>query len=160
MDIRFYNESELTEAVKIFSELSFYYLRENHSSASDISKNLVNNILGPDSGVKLVLAFDGDNAIGLATISLLYPAPRESAQLFIKELFVSRRYQNLGVGKKIMGFIARYAKSKNCCRLDFTVDSDNLNAVQFYQKLGIQKLHTKYYFRAEIKTMEKLAQYQ
>lgn len=159
MEIRFYNDSDLAEAVKIFSELSLYYLGDNHSSASDISENLVNNILGPDSGVKLILAFDGNDAIGLATISLLYPAPRESAQLFIKELFVSENYQNLGVGKKIMGFIARYAKSKNCCRLDFTVDSDNFNAVHFYQKLGVPQLHTKHYFRAEIETIENLAQY-
>lgn len=157
MEIRFYKETDFSEAVRLFVELSSYYLGGNGSSESEVEESIKWNLLGPDSGVKLVLAFEDGMAVGLATISLLYPAPKETGQLFVKELFVSQARQNHGVGGKIMGFIARFAQSKNCSRLDFAVDSDNQKAITFYQGLGISQLDSKLYFRAENSEINKLA---
>lgn len=157
MEIRFYKETDFSEAVKILIDLSSYYLGENCSSQLEVAKNLRRNILGPDSGVRLILAFENGMAIGLATISILYPAPKETGQLFIKELFVSTNHQNHGVGKKIMHFIAKFANSKNCSRLDFTVDTDNQKAIEFYQGLGLTPLETKLYFRARQNDIDRLS---
>lgn len=157
MEIRFYKEADFSEAVKIFVELSSYYLGENSSSETAVADNIKSNILGPDSGVKLILAFEGGTAIALATISIMYPAPKETGQLFIKELFISKNHQSHGIGKKVMGFIARFAQSKNCSRLDFTVDSDNQKAISFYQSLGLLPLDTKLYFRAKKNEINRLS---
>ena len=160
MHIDFYKEDNHDQALQIFIELGEYYLGEERSSDEIIAENLRANILGSDSGVKLILVFDKDGvAIGMATISLLYPAPKESCQLFIKELFVSKSHQNKGVGKSILGFIARYAQSKQCSRIDLTVDSDNIDAIEFYKKVGISSLNSKIYLRAENGIINDLAKY-
>lgn len=157
MEVRFYKDADYSETVKMFLALSSYYLGSLSSSEPEIENNIQFNVLGPDSGVKLILAFEGDVAIGLATISMLYPAPKETGQLFVKELFVLEQYQNSGVGRSIMSFIANYAKMKNCCRLDLTVDSDNTRAIQFYKKLGVLPLDTKLYLRADTNAIDSLA---
>lgn len=157
MQIRFYQDTDFSEAVNIFVALSAYYLGEDGSKAPAVEDNLRNNILSPDSGVKLVLAFENGVAIGFASISILYPAPKGTGQMFVKELFVTQQHQSSGVGKEIMTFVAKYAKSNNCSRLDLTVDSDNTNAINFYQRLGILQLPTKLYFRAEADALNNLA---
>ena len=157
MEIRFYQDTDFSEAVNIFVDLSAYYLGEDGSKAPAVENNLRNNILRPDSGMKLVMAFENGAAIGFASISILYPAPKGTGQLFVKELFIDEQYQSSGVGKELMAFVAQYAKSTNCSRLDLTVDSDNTRAMSFYQKLGILPLPTKLYFRAEADALDKLA---
>jgi GNAT superfamily N-acetyltransferase len=158
MQIRFYKDGDLEEAKPVFVDLAMHYQGDSRSSNEAIGDNLENNILGPHSDVKLILAFDENNkALGLATISLLYPAPNECAQLFVKDLFVSPRSQGQGVGREIMRFIASYAQTHNCSRLDLTVETDNPDALRFYEALGLEKLQSKFYMRAETAAIEKLA---
>ena len=69
----------------------------NASSQTAVRENLVRNILGPNSGVRLILAIDGERAVGLASIALLYPAPKEQGQLFMKELYVLSEHRETGL---------------------------------------------------------------
>ncbi|MEM8562994.1 MAG: GNAT family N-acetyltransferase [Pseudomonadota bacterium] len=158
MRVDFYKADNFDQALRIFIELAEYYLGRDRSADEVIAYNLRSNILGPESDVKLVLAFNEQGeAIGLATLALLYPAPNETCQLFIKELFVSQSMQRRGVGKYIMRFIAEYAHSRDCSRIDLTVDSDNVGAIDFYRSLGISTLSTKLYLRAETEQIDDLA---
>ena len=153
MDIRFFEAGDFQYAVEILEHLSIYYLDDKASPKQTIAKNLQHNILSENSGVKLILAVEKNQAIAMATISLLYPAPQETAQLFIKELFVIPSHQRKGVGKKLMQFIANYAEKNHCSRLDLAVDSDNRHAIDFYHALGMQPLPSKLYYRANPKAI-------
>jgi ribosomal protein S18 acetylase RimI-like enzyme len=150
MKIETYKPDHLRAAVTIFRELSKFYLAGMASSEPEIEKNLVENILSGKSGVKLILALDENGkAIGLATVSILYPAPKEMGQLYLKELFVSSQCQGFGVGKKMMSFIANYAIKNGCSRLDWTTERDNVLAVEFYRSINAKALEEKIYYRAE-----------
>jgi GNAT superfamily N-acetyltransferase len=157
MEIAFFQDQHLDSVVDLFCDMSAHYNGSNASPAEAVRRNLVRNILGPDSGVKLVLAIENGRAIGVACISLLYPAPKEKCQLFMKELYVSSAYRNHGVGPLLMKFIAAYALTKECVRFDWTVDSDNSRAAEFYRRLGAEQLSTKLYFRLGTAQMEQLA---
>ena len=157
MEIRFFQKEDLEIAIDIFEALSEYYLGDNSSSRKNISRNLNENILADRSGVELILAVDQGKSVGMAAISLLYPAPKETAQLFIKELFVLPDCHSKGIGKKMMQFIAEYALENKCSRIDLSVDLDNEKAIQFYKSLGVLPLETKLYLRAEHDVIAKLA---
>lgn len=77
MEIAFFRQEQLESVVDLLHEMSSHYNRDNASSRDVVKANLIGNILGPDSGVRLVIASEASRAIGLATISLLYPAPME-----------------------------------------------------------------------------------
>jgi len=147
MDIAFLSEQQLESVVDLFCEMSVHYNGPNASDRELVKRNLVNNILAKDSGVRLVIASESGRAIGVACISLLYPAPKERGQLFLKELYVSSSWRNRGVGRELMRYAARYAVEKSCVRFDWTVDDSNPKAIEFYRELGATHLTSKLYFR-------------
>ena len=65
-----------------------------------LCKKLFNRL----SGTLVIRARCGNNITGLACCNILYPSPRYSGQLHIKELYVSQCDRNKGTGKAIMRF--------------------------------------------------------
>ena len=158
LTIREFIASDIEQSVIIFHKLSLFYLGDNASDLEAIRRNLLNNILGKSSGIKLFLAFKQSQVVALATVATLYPAPKETGQLFIKELFVDPDYQGQGIGKQFMRFLAAYAIDNNCSRLDWTADRDNHQAMSFYQDLNATELTDKAYFRMDGHKLAKLAE--
>ena len=147
MHISFYCSEYLEGVADLLHGMSIHYNGSNASSRDAVRANLVKNILAPASGVTLVLAIQNGKVIGLAAISLLYPAPKETGQLFMKELYVSSEHRGQGAGHALMRWIAHYAVSKNCTRFDWTVDASNEVALEFYRGLNATHVTDKLYFR-------------
>ncbi|HWB46855.1 MAG TPA: hypothetical protein VG900_15565, partial [Hyphomicrobiaceae bacterium] len=82
MRIQFYMPEHLETVADLFFDMSVHYNGANASQRDEIKRNLIENVLGPHSGVRLVIALDDARAVGLASISILYPAPKERGQLF------------------------------------------------------------------------------
>lgn len=147
MEIRFFQDSDIESVANALLDMSRHYNGENASSRTAILRNLIDNILGPDSGVRIVVAVEERRVVGLAMISILYPAPKERGQLFMKELYVVSDARSAGTGRAMMQWIGRYAVSRNCLRFDWTVDQSNPRAVAFYRSLGAAPVTDKLYFR-------------
>lgn len=147
MQINFFNPSQTESLADLLHDMSVHYNGENASSREAVRHNLIDHILGADSGVRLVVADDGGRAVGMAAISLLYPAPKEQAQLFMKELYVASDRRGNGIGEAMMGWIARYALAHRCVRFDWTVDISNPRAMAFYESLGATQVTDKRYYR-------------
>ncbi|EMF6615242.1 TPA: GNAT family N-acetyltransferase, partial [Shigella flexneri] len=97
-----------------------------------LCKKLFNRL----SGTLVIRARCGNNITGLACCNILYPSPRYSGQLHIKELYVSQCDRNKGTGKAIMRFIARLALEQECLSLSWNAEKSNPGANRFYQALG------------------------
>ena len=157
MQIRFFSSEDTESTADLLHDMSVHYNGSNASPREAVRTNLVENILGSSSGVQLVVALDGQRVVGLAAISLLYPAPKERAQLFMKELYVHSSERGARVGKKLMSWIARYAVENRCARFDWTVDESNTGALRFYADLGATHVKDKLYFRFAGAALETLA---
>lgn len=77
--------------------------------------------------------------------------------LYVEDVFVRPAYRNLGLGAKILRFMARLAIQEGCPRMDWTCLDWNTNAISFYKHLGASHLKERYYFRADGKALEELA---
>jgi ribosomal protein S18 acetylase RimI-like enzyme len=157
MQIRLFSTEDTESIVDLLHDMSVHYNGSNASSREAVRSNLVKNILGPKSGVRLVVALDGLRVAGLAAISLLYPAPKERAQLFMKELYVHSSDRGRGVGERMMSWLARYAVDNQCVRFDWTVDESNTGALRFYNELGATHVKDKLYFRFAGAALDALA---
>jgi len=157
MQIRFFAAEDTESTADLLHDMSVHYNGSNASPRDVVRANLMQRILGPSSGVRLVVATAGQRVVGLAAISLLYPAPKERAQLFMKELYVHSSERGAGIGEKLMTWLARYAVENQCARFDWTVDESNSVALRFYTYLGATHVKDKMYFRFSGASLDALA---
>jgi hypothetical protein len=155
--IDFFTPGQTEAVVDALHALSRHYHGDAALPREAVRRNLVDNMLAADSGVRIVVASDGAEVAGLATIALLYPAPQERGQMFMKDLFVRERWRGAGLGQQLMGFIARHALARHCVRFDWTTERTNLGAMAFYERLGAKPVPEKVYFRLTGDDLEALA---
>jgi len=99
------------------------------------------------SGCRAVVADLDGSLVGLATISVLHPSLNEHGTLFMKDLFVSSRGRGKGIGALFMRHLAKLTIELGCRRFDWTAESDNPRAIEFYDQLGAERVEEKVYFR-------------
>ncbi|MBU6453513.1 MAG: GNAT family N-acetyltransferase [Cyanobacteria bacterium REEB67] len=147
------SEGELESIVELFHQIYLHYFADAAPSRDEISDYVRRNLFQEHCGVQVVLAKENDTPLGIATFAILYPAPGLSGQLFMKGLFTVGAARGRGVGQAIMCFLAQYALQMNCSRFDWTAETTNPKAVEFYDRLGIPRVEEKIYYRL---TNEKL----
>ncbi len=65
----------------------------------------------------------------------MFPAPKLSGQMYMKDLFVSSSARGKGIGLQLMKHLATIALTHNCQRLDWTAEyeSDSRKVLQINQ---------------------------
>jgi GNAT superfamily N-acetyltransferase len=147
MLIDFFTPEQTEAVVDAFHELSRHYHGEKALPRAAVRRNFVDQVLGPHSGVRVLVASEGGQVAALATVAILYPAPEERGQLFMKDLFVREGWRGRGVGEQLMRFLARYALAHDCVRFDWTAEAGNHGALAFYRRLQARPVPEKVYFR-------------
>ncbi|MEJ6005161.1 GNAT family N-acetyltransferase [Paucibacter sp. AS339] len=147
MHIQAFDQSLFPALVQAMHELDQHYFGAQGASIEALTLSLQRGLLGADSGVRIVVALDGDEIAALATYTLLYPAPQQRGQLFMKDLFVRQRWRSQGLGEQLMRYLAAYAVQKDCLRFDWTAENGNTGAMAFYERLGAEHVTEKVYYR-------------
>jgi GNAT superfamily N-acetyltransferase len=102
----------------------------------------------PPSAYSL-LAWDSHRLTGFASYSFLWPAVGLTRSLYLKELYVVADSRQKGIGKLLMRHLYDIAVKYNCSRVEWTTDTDNLGALQFYSELGVPVKESKLFYRIE-----------
>jgi GNAT superfamily N-acetyltransferase len=97
-----------------------------------------------------LLARDGGEVAGMASYSYLWPAAGLTRSLYLKELYVPGSYRHRGVGKLLMQAIFETARKQRCSRVEWTTDTDNTAAQDFYRQLGLPLYPSKVFYRVEV----------
>lgn len=86
---------------------------------------------------EVLLAWDGDRAVGLATIHVLsvLNRPRDVAQL--TALVVDETARGGGIGRVLVDAVERWARAAGCERLSVTTHEDRAGAQAFYPAIGM-----------------------
>jgi ribosomal protein S18 acetylase RimI-like enzyme len=56
--------------------------------------------------------------------------------LYLDDLYVKENFRNLSVGKQLLNTVINFAKDQNCKKVRWVVSNWNLNAIEFYKKIG------------------------
>ena len=107
-------------------------------------------------GTQVALAFDGSRPVGIAFFVLIHPGRRLGGVLFVKDLFVVGEARGLGIGERLMQFLARLARDKGVNRIDLTAEPLNAGSQRFYERLGM-KVRPAIYYRLEGEGLARLA---
>lgn len=137
--------------------LSSTIIGDKAASKQDLANYLSHQVFSEHSGVKVIAAFDHDKVLGFATYTIMFPAPKLSEQMYMKDLFVSSSARGEGVGLQLMKHLASIAVTHNFYRLDWTAEITNPTAGKFYQSIGASLIREKEYYRFEGKELNKQA---
>ncbi|MEM9048019.1 MAG: GNAT family N-acetyltransferase [Pseudomonadota bacterium] len=130
----------------LLTEANRHYWGDTAGAESDAQATAA-ALLGGGSGCQTLLAWRGDQPCGFATYTLLHPAPSARGTLFMKDLFIAATARNAGLGRAFMRHLAGLAAAQGCTRFDWTAESDNPRAIDFYRALGAETVTEKVYFR-------------
>lgn len=157
MEITICKPYEHDDLADIFIEMESYYNQKLFLSRNDMSAYLNDKVFAADSGTEVHKVLCDDVIAAFSCVSVMYPSPRFSGQMFIKELFVSAPFRRAGIGRKVMSFIAIRAQERGCFQLDWlSVAADPL-AQKFYDSLGAQVIKSVNYHRVSGQTIAELA---
>jgi GNAT superfamily N-acetyltransferase len=78
--------------------------------------------------------------------------------VYLEDLFVKPVARGKGIGQKMLGYLARLAKERNCGRLEWWVLDWNESAIGFYKRLGAKPMDEWTVFRVTGQALDDLAQ--
>jgi GNAT superfamily N-acetyltransferase len=148
--------------VDLLCELHTYYNDGSTVPHETVRSHLLENLLGPDSPLRLAVAHNGEgHVLGFAaitlTFSLVEPSPEQRRHCQLKELYVRSSARSLGVGKALMSWVARYATDNGCGRIDWPVKATNARGIAFYESLGAKQVVERLSFRLSEPSLGELA---
>jgi GNAT superfamily N-acetyltransferase len=143
------NEPSLRFATPVDAEVIFKLVQDlakfeklAHEVVST-SKNFRELLADPNSGVEVLLAEEGRQAIGFALFFRNYSTFLGRPGLFLEDLFVLPEYRKLGVGTALLRRLIQIAQERNYGRIEWHVLDWNESAIKFYtQKIGAELIES------------------
>ena len=162
MHIDFVAANQHDALISLMHEMCVFYSDAEPVSIADVRANLVDNLLAPNSPVRLVVAADDDGeVVGFAAIAMFHsmvdPTPGRRGQMLLKEIYVRQARQGSGVGKALMAWLARHAIERGCARMDWHVSATNKPALSFYRALNAQHVAGRLNYRLGGEYLARLA---
>jgi GNAT superfamily N-acetyltransferase len=130
----------------LLEEMDRFY--EEESEPRDDRIRQINDALFGDPPIAYsLLAWEGDELVGFASYSFLWPAAGLTHSLFLKELYVAEKVRRTGVGQQLMRCLFDLAAKRGCSRVEWQTDEPNKNAQRFYELLGVKPNPGKIFYR-------------
>jgi len=87
----------------------------------------------------LVAPLNDIEIIGMVSIVFLPRLNRTTLEMYIPELIVLEKYQNQGIGKKLINSCITLAKEKKCHRIRLESGNQRKESHRFYKNLGFEQ---------------------
>ena len=93
-----------------------------------------------DSDKKILVAkLDDVKIVGMINIIFLPRLNHDTLELYIPELIVLEKFQNQGIGKKIINYCITLANEKKCHRIRLESGNQRKESHQFYKNMGFEQ---------------------
>lgn len=145
-------ETQHAEALAaLLEELDRHYGTTEFEPLEQRTEQIRDALFGPAPAGAALLAWDGDQLVGLASYSFLWPAAGVTRSLFLKELYVAGSHRRRGVGTLLMETLFTVASKHACSRVEWTTDQESQDAQRFYAELGVPVHADKLFYRHGIR---------
>ena len=97
-------------------------------------------LFGERRDANALLVFDGHTPVGYAIYFFTFASMAARRGLWLDDLFVDEAYRGRGIGRAMLGHLARIALDNACARFEWIVLDWNEPAVEFYRRMGATML--------------------
>lgn len=147
---------DLSSILDMIVALAVYEREPDAVKATEDS--LGKTLFGPNPQVFVNIAEKQGKAVGLALWFLTYSTWTGRPSLYLEDLFVADSARGDGVGRLLLGALAREAKALGCARMDWAVLEWNEKARGFYTAIGAHHSTGWEPWRIEGDALDRLAQ--
>jgi GNAT superfamily N-acetyltransferase len=129
---------------------------EHLTPPSPAAKRRVVNDIFSKKLVNLFVAVDKKTfeQLGYALYFFTYSSFLARPTLYLEDIFVTEDHRKRGIGKALFLACVKEAEKRGCGRMEWAVLTWNENAINFYEKLGAQRLNDWYYYRLSSDTLK------
>ncbi|WP_027479453.1 GNAT family N-acetyltransferase [Gryllotalpicola ginsengisoli] len=104
------------------------------------SEDLREALFGARPVADAVIAERGGRPIGFAVYYFAYSTVVGRPTLHLEDLYVAPEHRSGGVGRSLLGHLARLAIERGCGRFEWWVLRTNDRAIRLYKKMGAREL--------------------
>jgi GNAT superfamily N-acetyltransferase len=97
---------------------------------------LRDGLFGARPVAEVLLAYWADEPAGFALYFPNFSTFLGQPGIYLEDLFVEPEFRGRGIGKALLGRLAKIAQERNCGRLEWAVLDWNRPAIDFYRSLG------------------------
>jgi len=148
--------SDVPIILHLIRDLATYERAPNDVVATE--QGLREVLFGPDPSAKVVLIFEGEEAMGFAVYFFNFSTWLGRPGLYLEDLFVKPETRGRGYGRALLIHLAKIARDHGCGRMEWAVLDWNEPAIQFYRKLGATPLEDWTVFRLTQDGINRLAE--
>jgi GNAT superfamily N-acetyltransferase len=155
IDIAAAGEADLPLILALITELADYEKLAQQVVATEAG--LRQALFGPRPAAAALIARVGGECAGFALYFHNFSTFLGRHGLYLEDLFVRPAFRGLGVGKALLGSLARLAVMRGCGRFEWAVLDWNLAAREFYESLGAEANPAWINYRITGAALERLA---
>src|SRR5258707_1827631 len=148
-------EVDLTLILGLIKELADYENLSNQVVATEAG--LRHALFGPRPAAEALVARVDAECAGFALYFHNFSTFLGRHGLYLEDLFVRPAFRGLGVGKALLGHLARVALERHCGRFEWAVLDWNTPARNFYESLGAEANPAWVNYRITGEALERLA---
>lgn len=149
IDFRHAEPSDLSAVADLLLEVEEFYGATEFPPRQLWEKQIESAIFSSLPAGRVLLAVEAGESLGFASYSFMWPAVGVSSSLFLKELYVREAHRRRGIGVDLMARLHAIAIESGSSRVEWQTDSQNVEAREFYEKLGAVPMSGKVLFRSE-----------
>lgn len=147
---------EDTEKILFFiKELAMYEIMADQVEATP--EILEKNLFGPNPRAEVIFASGSGKEIGFALFFHNFSTFLGKPGIYIEDLFVLPEFRGKGVGKALIGYIARLAVERDCGRIEWWVLNWN-PARKLYDGIGAESMDEWVVYRLAGDSLHKMAE--
>jgi GNAT superfamily N-acetyltransferase len=115
-------------------------------------------LFGERPGAEVVIAYLAGEPIGFALFFHNFSTFLGRRGIYLEDLFVKPDVRGHGVGRALLGHLARLAIARGCGRFEWAVLNWNEPAIKFYESLGAKPMNEWTVYRVTGEALNKLAE--
>jgi len=142
--------------LRLIQDLAEYERAPSEVTATE--KQLADVLFGDKPAAEVVLAFEGETAVGFAVFFHNFSTWLGRPGLYLEDLFVRPEMRGKGYGRALLVHLAKVARERGCGRMEWAVLNWNEPAIDFYRKLGASPLDEWKIFRLTHDGIARLAE--
>lgn len=124
---------------RLLRELARFEMLEHQLTGS--ADALGRHLFGERPAAEALVAGRGEAVIGYALFFTTYSTFLTRPGLYLEDLYVTEAERGTGVGKALLGEVARIACARSAGRLEWSVLDWNQRAIDFYAARGATLMH-------------------
>ncbi len=155
LTLRFATADDVPVILELIKELADYEKLSHEIVATE--EMLRKSLFGERPVAEVIIADYLTKPVGFSLFFHNFSTFLGRPGIYIEDIYIKPEHRGMGIGKTILSYLATLAAERDCGRLEWCVLDWNINALNFYNDLGVQAMDEWTVFRISGDTLSNLS---